>query len=52
MTIPVGEMEVGVLGVPGEAEEAAVAEVTGVTGVARAGVGDTGVGTALNASSF
>lgn len=45
-------MEFGVLGVPGEAEEAGVAGVLGVTGVAGAGGGDSGVGTALNTSSF
>lgn len=52
LTIPDGEMEFGVLGVPGEAEEAGVAGVAGVTGVAGAGGGDSGVGTALNTSSF
>lgn len=52
LTIPDGEMEFGVQGVPGEAEEAGVAGGEGVTGVARAGGGDRGVGTALNTSSF
>ena len=46
--IPEGEMEVGVPGVP---EEAGVAGVTGVEGVAGAGDGESGVDTALKASS-
>lgn len=52
LTIPEGEMEFGVLGVPGDAEEAGVAGVAEVIGLAGAGGGERGVGTALNASSF
>lgn len=52
LTIPDGEMELGVVGVPGEAEEAGVAGVAGVTGVDGAGGGDRGVGTALKTPSF
>lgn len=45
-TIPDGEIEFGVQGVPGEAEEAEEAEERGVTGEER------GVGGAVKASSF
>lgn len=48
-TIPDGEVELGVQGVPGEAEEAGVA---GERGVAGAGGEERRVGTAVNASSF
>lgn len=48
-TIPDGETDCGVQGVPGEAEEAGVAGESGVTG---AGGEDRGAGTAGKASSF
>lgn len=51
-TIPDGEIDFGVRGVPGEAEEAGVAGESGATGVAGAGGEDRGAGTAAKASSF
>lgn len=51
-TIPEGEIEFGVLGVPGEAEEPGVAGERGVKGVAGAGGEERLVESALKASSF